>query len=152
MREIKFRGFSYAIGGWLYGNLIEKDDPEKETPTPWVRLIHNRALSAELVTFDSVGQFTGLHDKNGKEIYEGDIFRIEEDGNIDVEDSILYVVVVWVKEWCMFATLLDYEYHDYVENGVKAIDEQMFWSYTLEDTNSQKHFLCGNIYETPELL
>jgi hypothetical protein len=33
MREIKFRGFTYKTGQWLYGNLIEKDDPE------W-RMIH----------------------------------------------------------------------------------------------------------------
>jgi uncharacterized phage protein (TIGR01671 family) len=91
-------------------------------------------------------QFTGLKDKEGTEIYSGDIFRIEED------DSIFYVVITWINEWCMFASLLISEYHEYVSSGIEALDEPMFWTYTLEDTDSKKHYLCGNIYKNPELL
>lgn len=116
----------------------------------WQRENGNKAPTSLEALNDLIEmQYTGLKDKNGKEIYEGDIFRIEE----DEEDLIFYVVVVWVQEWCMFATLrVDDEYQAYLNGGVKALDEPMFWTYTLEDTNSRKHYLCGNIYEHPELI
>lgn len=94
-------------------------------------------------------QWTGLLDKNGKEIYEGDIFRVEE----DAEDLIYYLVIVWVQEWAMFCTLrVEDEYQAYLNGGIKELDEPMFWTYTLEDTNDRRFFLCGNIYANPELL
>lgn len=95
----------------------------------------------------SLRQYVGRKDKNGKEIFEGDIFRVEED------DLIYYLVIVWVQEWCMFCTLrVADEYFDYQTGGIKALDEPMFWTYTLEDTDDRRFFLCGNIYENPELL
>lgn len=86
-------------------------------------------------------QCTGLKDQNGILIFEGDVFRIEE------EDITIYIVITWVQEWCMFASLRIDEYDQYLKKGVVALEEPMFWTYTLEDTNSRKHFRYGNIFQ-----
>lgn len=79
MREIKFRGWFQGINGtemWVYGYLVKQTNGNWEITngeTYW--------------TVDNVGEFTGLLDKNGNEIYEGDILEV------DISDEPLGVVV-----------------------------------------------------------
>ena len=134
-REIKFRGKRLGNGQWVYGDLLHivggcviyhGSQTESE-------LIEDRPnLAVELymdevspVDPDTVGQFTGLLDANGKEIYEGDILRISISKNGIAE-------VRWYAEWAMF---------------VEQMKNSSQW-YNLEGRKE----VIGNIHDNPELL
>ena len=75
MREIKFRG-KERTGEWITGGFVQK------TGTPHIMAhIVDRGVDewrAIAVLPDTVGQFTGLRDRNGVEIYEGDVLFANE--------------------------------------------------------------------------
>lgn len=137
-REIKFRAWVIRSESAIDINKMRYED--NETIFGW---------KADGVTME-IMQYTGFKNKNGDDVYEGDFFRIEEN---DEDNTVIRVVVVWVHEWAMFTTLrVEDEYQAYLTEGVDAIDETMFWTYTLEDIDSPKHYPCGNIFENPDFL
>ena len=68
MREILFRGKQKNTGEWFYGNLFDKDISGRTHIT-------TTNIGCLNIDHETVGQFTGMTDKHGTKIFEGDIIR-----------------------------------------------------------------------------
>ncbi len=95
MRQIEFRGKRMDNGEWVYGGyyrgiMEETDNPFNIDNARIKTIIIQNGIYYHVIP-ESVGQFTGLKDKDGKEIYEGDVVEWEcEYDSGDNDQSIIY--------------------------------------------------------------
>ncbi len=120
MRTIKFRGKRVDNGEWVYGDLIRIHGVLYIYPDP----APNGWNYYEVIP-DTVGQFMGLHDKNGKEIYEGDVVTF--DNNLQGISKVLFAEGCYMVVAKNYATALTFRLANHT-------------------------FVAGNIHDNPELM
>lgn len=128
-REILFRGVD-SEGKWHLGSLIIDYYGNHNIWTPYEPpTLNSDKIFGDLTLVDkeTVGQYTGLKDKNGVLIFEGDLVRISE-------NSIPVIVTFEDYQWlCLRKDIWPYYRHRF-------------------DNTLNKYEVVGNIYDNPELL
>ncbi len=138
MREMKFRGKDYS-GQWVYGDLLQLNDGDVQIGVHGQYIDDGYHFNSSWnkcvnVNEETIGQYTGLRDKYGKEIYEGDIIRSYDSENnpiihyIQWHNSNACYVAIIPQYPCTCSTITK----DWIEEYDKKI--------------------IGNIHDNPELI
>ena len=126
MREIRFRGLRIDGKGWVYGGYFQHT-PDEDGVIYYIFDFNEGAV--EVIT-ESVGQFTGLYDKNGKEIYEGDIVSYKRNvGNWTGKSLTTIHEIIFTEEINAFV----------MKDNSSYIKLRKHWGYEYE--------VIGNIYK-----
>lgn len=172
MRKILFRGKRKDKGEWVEGFYVERDNASWIYPAG--NQMISRSLARELRPMHSakstqkimrevfpvdpatVGQYTGLQDKNGKRIFEGDVFKFPDEVFESFETSCGTEYNSWdienygVVAFCEFSGRFDFVQYRFNQSSV---DADLHENHDMEFHD----FVCeleviGNIHDNPELM
>lgn len=132
LRAIKFRGKSIYDDKWLLGSLVKIEKDRYAVIPPLNDIEIGKSIGMYEVCPETVGQFTGLLDKDGKEIYEGDILHTITFGFNPEE----YTAIILYRN-CSFQ----------LSNG-----RNLFYFGQSDLTKMDDTIVIGNIYDNPELI
>ena len=133
MREILFRGKRVDNGEWIQGDIVQ-------FPVHGVvRIVEQEPSYKDAeVDSDTVGQYTGLTDKNGRKIFEGDIIHLE------------YSQVFFGGEYFgEYTAEVSYKEGCFITDGTNNGDEI---ETPLSGFDNDELEIIGNIHDNPELL
>jgi uncharacterized phage protein (TIGR01671 family) len=133
-REIKFRGKRIDTGQWITGGYVEWSDIRCNK---YYQIVSSAGYHNDVIP-GSVGQFTGLKDKNGADIYEGDVISV---------NGKYPKIVKYIDDRCAFCLA---NIDDLKHEGWKDIWQQPSPDWWCDFSREIK--VIGNIHNNPELL
>ncbi len=134
MREILFRGKAKSDGKWVEGDLLREKDVFGEICTRIYQIKGNDLFRKHEVYHETVCQYAGLTDKNGKKIFEGDIVR--------------YTDEITGKEKAD-----EVEYNETHTAFCRLHKSEMGLQYLfIDEAVVNKCEVIGNIFDNPELI
>ena len=140
MREIKFRGKGKYNNEWVFGSFINK------TESPRIGAYNRIGFWTEYEVFpETVGQCTGLTDKDGVEIYEGDIIKKRFEDR-EIGEFYANGQVVFGKWYAGFTVPYKYNGYNKLERLSSDMDKDG-WVVANRDME-----VIGNIFKNHELI